>query len=218
MSEEKERECKCEPHFEMPQEVMCSRCHEPLGERYKPKKKEFTVPISEWNKERFALYLLGDKWQNMSAENAELQNRLSTLEKERNKYQGQYFHAIEELESFYQNQVGEEYHHPHFHIVCHELELTQKENKSLESKLSTLLKASEGLEKALEALINSTTTDYETQAKKYLKPEFVGKSRVWSEYGCWLYPDDCVIEAGGEEIKEAKKCLADFRAVKEERT
>jgi chromosome segregation ATPase len=58
MSEEKERECKCEPHFEMPQEVMCSRCHEPLGEHYKPKDKEFAVPISEWNKlvdEKFTL-------------------------------------------------------------------------------------------------------------------------------------------------------------------
>lgn len=64
------------------------------------------------------------------------------------------------------------------------------------------------LREALEGFIESCTVTYESQAKKYLKEEFQGRARVWSDYGCWLYPGDCIYEVDAETIKKAKEALA----------
>ena len=64
---------------------------------------------------------------------------------------------------------------------------------------------------ALENLIGSCTITYESQAKKYLKPEFIGKRRVWSDYSCWLYPGDCIFEVSKEDIEKVNQALDQVR-------
>ena len=59
----------------------------------------------------------------------------------------------------------------------------------------------------MEEVKKSITMDYDSQAEKYLRKELRGKSRVWSDAGCWLYPGDAVIEATEEDIKLINESL-----------
>ena len=70
---------------------------------------------------------------------------------------------------------------------------------ALQAKLATAVEALREVEGCM-------TLDYDSQAKKYLKPEFRGNTRVWSDGSCWLHPGDSVYEIDkttADKIKEA---------------
>ena len=80
---------------------------------------------------------------------------------------------------------------------------------------SALCTTCDKLADALKDLQECVTVTYESEAKAQLKPEYVGKKRVWASVGCWLYPGDCIYEADKVTIEKAKEALSTYREMRD---
>lgn len=182
----------------------CPECEQDIYTTHEEKDKE----IKELRTRVAELEAIRDSWKHSNSsffkknialgqEIDELQNRLSTVEKELAIARKTHFQREKSLEKRLQL-MGEklkEWQCPnpnkqsiyHEVIYCDECGKPQETDKTfavekLESKLSTLLKASEGLEEALEEMIILATPELSMEHKQ---------------------------------VEEAKTMLADFRALKE---